>query len=283
METLSGGERQRVMLARTLAQEAGILLLDEPTSSLDLKHQLATMQSVVDEVAGRGVAAAVIVHDLSLAGRFCDRLLLKQDGGVAAHGTPWEVLNSDLLRDAFEVETIVEPDPITGRPQVTLLAPVSREGQAPAGSGLTIHLICGAGSGRDLMHQLTVAGYTVTACVLGEGDSDRETADRLGLRYVAAPPFSVVSDAQRAAHERLIESADWVVVCDVMIGPNNMANLRAALAAERTLLIDGRPDEELDFTGGDATEIRSRLGASAVRTSRSSLLRTLSEMHGTRP
>jgi iron complex transport system ATP-binding protein len=105
----------------------------------------------------------------------------------------------------------------------------------------------------------------------------------LGLRYVAAPPFSAVSDAQRAAHDRLIESADWVVVCDVMIGPNNLANLRAALVAERTLLIDGRPDEELDFTGGDATEIRRQLGASAVRTSRGSLLRALSEMHGTRP
>ena len=92
LDTLSGGERQRVVLARVLAQQPQILLMDEPTASLDLEHQILTMDLINQEVAKRRSGAVVILHDLSLAARFCDRLLLMQNGRVAATGTPWEVL-----------------------------------------------------------------------------------------------------------------------------------------------------------------------------------------------
>lgn len=100
---LSGGERRRVLLARALAQETPLLLLDEPTSDLDLRHQLETMTLVRRLADEDGVAALVAIHDLSLAARFSDRLVLIRDGRVHANG-PWrEVLTTTNLEAAYGV------------------------------------------------------------------------------------------------------------------------------------------------------------------------------------
>ncbi len=123
LDRLSGGERQRVMLARALAQQAGVILLDEPSASLDLRHRLAMMEALRDEVASRGVAVVVALHDVSLAGRYCDRLALLSDGAIAAEGSPADVLTPGNLRSAFGVETRVQLDPENGHPQVWLIGP----------------------------------------------------------------------------------------------------------------------------------------------------------------
>ncbi len=276
LDTLSGGERQRVLLARTIAQQGEVMLLDEPTASLDLRHQLSTMEIVRREVAARNIAAVVIVHDLSLAGRYCDRLMLMSEGRVTATGTPDAVLTSVNLRTAFDVETIVEPDPVTGRPHVTLLGASSDSAlDNRVGEGVTVHLVCGAGSGRDLMHQLASAGYTVTACVLGQGDTDYETASRLRLEFVPSGPFSPIDDTQDAAHRGLVARADYVVLCDMAIGHNNLRNLSAARGAAKLFAIDGRPTRDLDYTGGEGAKAREQLLEQAQKVSREDLLRTL--------
>jgi len=123
LDRLSGGERQRVILARALAQQAGTILLDEPSSSLDLRHRLAIMEALQDEVASRQVAVVVALHDVSLAGRYCDRLSLLSEGRIASAGTPAEVLTPANFRSAFGVETAVQTDPATGSPQVWLIGP----------------------------------------------------------------------------------------------------------------------------------------------------------------
>jgi len=100
---LSGGERQLVMFARALTQEPELLLLDEPTAFLDLRHRLEVLQ-VVREFASEGRSALVVSHDLSLAARACDRLLLLAEGRVAATGTPREILTPELVRRVFGIE-----------------------------------------------------------------------------------------------------------------------------------------------------------------------------------
>lgn len=123
LDRLSGGERQRVILARALAQQAGVILLDEPSASLDLRHRLSMMETLRAEAANRNVAVVVALHDVSLAGRYCDRLTLLSDGVIAAEGQPSEVLTPGNLRTVFGVETTVQVDPATGSPQVWLIGP----------------------------------------------------------------------------------------------------------------------------------------------------------------
>ncbi len=123
LDRLSGGERQRVILARALAQQANVILLDEPSASLDLRHRLSIMETLREEVATRQVAVVVALHDVSLASRYCDRLTLLYDGRVTAEGKPVDVLTQQNLRSAFGVETAVQIDPATGSPQVWLIGP----------------------------------------------------------------------------------------------------------------------------------------------------------------
>ncbi|MFZ3186341.1 MAG: heme ABC transporter ATP-binding protein [Pseudomonas sp.] len=122
--TLSGGERQRVHLARVLAQlwpgGAGqTLLLDEPTSMLDPLHQHSTLQAVRD-FAGRGAAVLVIVHDLNLAARYCDRLLLLTNGRPQVLGSPDEVLQPDNLKVVFGLDVLVQRHPERNHPLIVI-------------------------------------------------------------------------------------------------------------------------------------------------------------------
>jgi iron complex transport system ATP-binding protein len=119
---LSGGERQRVHLARVLAQlwpgQVGqTLLLDEPTSMLDPLHQHTTLQAV-REFADRGAAVLVILHDLNLAARYCDRILLLEGGRPVALDTPEQVLRPDSLKAVFGLEVLVQPHPERGHPLI---------------------------------------------------------------------------------------------------------------------------------------------------------------------
>ncbi len=274
LDTLSGGERQRVLLARTLAQQASVLLLDEPAANLDLKHRLSIMDVLRSEIAEREIAVVMALHDLSLAGRYCDRLALMAGGRIAADGAPTDVLTPANLREAFDVETFVESDPVTGRPQVSLLGPAGGY-DGVDDKGVAVHVICGAGSGRDLMHQLVSSGYTVTSGVLGLGDTDRETAEMLGMTFVPAPPFSPIDDAQHERHLELVKSADVVVLCDMAVGPNNLRNVEAAGGADRLLLIQGPPFESLDYTGGVAVSLLRKMADGAMTVQRGELLRVL--------
>jgi iron complex transport system ATP-binding protein len=104
---LSGGERQRVLIARALAQQAQLLLFDEPTSDLDLRHQLGTLARIRQLASERGVGALVVMHDLALAARFADRLLLLAAGRQLALGTWRDVLTSAHLRQAYGVHALV--------------------------------------------------------------------------------------------------------------------------------------------------------------------------------
>jgi iron complex transport system ATP-binding protein len=131
---VSGGERQRAVLARTLAQDAPVLVLDEPTASLDVNHQVETLD-LVRGLVGEGRTAVAAIHDLNLAARYCDRLALLADGRLLASGEPQTVLTEELLAEAFDADAVVTDHPVTGSPLVTALGgrPETRRtaGEAP--------------------------------------------------------------------------------------------------------------------------------------------------------
>lgn len=115
--SLSGGERARTALARVLAQDAQLLLLDEPTAALDIHHQELTLR-VVAEQARAGAAAVVVLHDLGLAAAHADRIVVLAEGRVVADGPPADVLDADLLSEVYRHPIEVIPHPRTGQPLV---------------------------------------------------------------------------------------------------------------------------------------------------------------------
>jgi iron complex transport system ATP-binding protein len=118
VDELSGGQRQRAWISMALAQGTDLLLLDEPTTYLDLSHQIDVLELVSRLHTERGRTVAVVLHDLNLAARYAQRLVAMKDGRLISSGTPAEVLTEQLLADVFDLEARVIPDPVTGTPMV---------------------------------------------------------------------------------------------------------------------------------------------------------------------
>ncbi|WP_078910820.1 ABC transporter ATP-binding protein [Streptomyces sp. NRRL WC-3742] len=118
VDRLSGGQRQRVWIALALAQQTDLLLLDEPTTFLDLRHQLDVLDLVSDLHTEAGRTVVMVLHDLGQAARYADHLVVLKDGRLAAAGPPSEVLTADLVEAVFGVPCRVVPDPETGTPLV---------------------------------------------------------------------------------------------------------------------------------------------------------------------
>ncbi|HLK45569.1 MAG TPA: ABC transporter ATP-binding protein [Acidimicrobiales bacterium] len=122
VHTLSGGERQRAVIARALVQEAPLIVLDEPTTGLDLRHQLDVLDVVAEARRSRGIAVLATLHDLTMAGRYADRLCLLDGGRAVASGPPAEILTADVLRAHYGVEVSVLD--VGGTPVVVPVAPM---------------------------------------------------------------------------------------------------------------------------------------------------------------
>ncbi|MCG7429047.1 ABC transporter ATP-binding protein [Dermacoccus nishinomiyaensis] len=117
-DSLSGGQRQRVWLAMVLAQQTGILLLDEPTSFLDIGHAVELLDVVRRRNREHGTTVVMVLHDLFLAARYADHLVAMQDGEIVAAGEPTDVLTAQLAEQLYGIPCVVHPDPNTGRPVV---------------------------------------------------------------------------------------------------------------------------------------------------------------------
>ena len=132
---LSGGEHRRVLLARALAQQTPLLLLDEPTAHLDITHQAELLLLTRRLITERGLGVMAALHDLNQAAEFCDRLILMRGGEILAEGTPETALTADNLRRVYGAEAELGPNPATGKPFIFALRPLPRAAQtAPPGS-----------------------------------------------------------------------------------------------------------------------------------------------------
>ena len=129
---LSGGQRQRVWIAMALAQNPQILLLDEPTTFLDLSHQLEVLDLLRELNRTQGTTIVVVLHELNLAARYADELVVMSEGRIVAHGEPNAVLTRDVVSEAFALDALVIPDPLT---QTPLVIPVPGGAHTPADEG----------------------------------------------------------------------------------------------------------------------------------------------------
>lgn len=259
MDELSGGERRRAVLAQALAQDAPVLLLDEPTTHLDIRHVVELHQVIRRLADERGVAVLAVLHDLTLAGALSDRLVAMAGGQIAAEGQPEEVVTRSLLRTVYGVNADVEASSATGRPAVILGPPE----HAIVSAGLRALVVGGAGRGAPLMRLLVERGVHVVAGVLHGSDTDVEVAERLDIEHVSVPAFSEIDEEAAAVWLDHAATVDVIVVCDPPVGPGNVRNLELALDAGvrgmPIVVLDAVPIAERDFTGGRATELWTRL------------------------
>ena len=277
---LSGGESQRVIIARALTQEPKILLLDEPTTHLDISNQLEIMDLIKHLCKTKELLIVAVFHDFNLAARYCDSIILLNDGKIVAVGKSNETLTSENVRKVFSVDTIVKKHPVTGFLHVI---PISRPINQQQKS-LSIHLICGCGTGSPLMKILKDEGYFVTAGVLNLLDTDQETAQLLKIPTTSEAPFSPITEDAHTANLKIISKANVLVITPTQFGDGNLRNLNAAeTALEKgipTILLEDGPFEERDFTNGKATKYLTKLknnGAITVK-STSELLHFLDKL-----
>ncbi|MGI0131742.1 MAG: ABC transporter ATP-binding protein [Thermoplasmata archaeon] len=270
---LSGGERQRAVLARALAQQAPLLLLDEPTAHLDIGHQLDLLGRVRALVRDRGTTVVAALHDLNLAGRFADRIVVLSRGRCVADGTPTDVLSEDLLARVWGVEADLRRDPRTGAPYLLPHAVVPRTARpTPDLRFGPVHVVGGGGAAGPILRALVEAGYSVTTGALHLLDSDSELAESLRVPSVVEVPFAPLGEDVRSRHRVLLSQARAIVLAAFAVGPSNLANLEDTLdAVERcpTFIVVDPPIAPRDFTGGRAERIVTEMiarGARPVRT-----------------
>src|SRR5258706_642335 len=227
---LSGGERQRVIMAMALAQQPALLLLDEPTSHLDIKYQIETLELVQHLNRERGVTVIAAMHDLNLAARYFPRLLLFQRGIVADAG-PAEVLEPGLLSRVYGVN--VQVGILRGAEHLSVLPPGAepKAEELPQHTRPTVHVMAGGGSGEVMMRALVDAHISFVAGALNIGDSDHALALRLAQEVITEQPYSPISPAILEQVRANLVQATFLVVCPMPIGPGNVALLQEAVVA----------------------------------------------------
>lgn len=281
---LSGGERQKVVIARALAQEPEIMLLDEPTSHLDLTSQLEILEILKKLNQEQQLTVIAVFHELNLASQYCKQLLLLDKGKVFAAGNPCEVLKPEIIKKVYKTNVLVTKHPLAGTPQIYLLPDLHDKQRLV--NPTRLHLICGGGAGVSIMGQLSHMGCKVSVGVLNIGDTDWEAAQALNLLVAQEQPFSPISQSAYKENLRLAMEAEAVFLLEVPFGHGNLLNLQILeplLEAGKTCYIF-KPHtlHERDYTSGKATQIFELLKEKGLRflSDLESLIKVIEKIRG---
>lgn len=225
---LSGGEQQRVLIAMALAQEPLLLLLDEPTTHLDIRYQIEVLELSRQLNRERGVTVIAAMHDLNLAARYFSRLLLFQRG-IVADASPAEVLEPGLLNRVYGVQ--VQVGIMRGSEYLSVTPPGNKASESDQLTQPRVHIMAGGGSGELLMRALADARIPFSAGVLNIGDSDHTLALRLAGNVITEQPYAPISPTAIEHLRDSLARVSLLIICPMPIGPGNVALLREAFAA----------------------------------------------------
>lgn len=227
-DRISDGQRQRVLLARAICQEPEVLVLDEPTSFLDLRGKLELLAILKELVRERRVAVILSLHELDLAQRISDRLLCIRGDRIDRCGTPEEIFSGGYIQQLYGVERgsycesfgCPELEPVRGKPQ--------------------IFVIGGNGSGIPVYRRLQRQGVPFAAGILPENDVDHPVASALAAEVIAQRAYHPMGEDTFRRALSVLEGCGQVLCCLREFGPLNEANRRLAQAGgERTVYLDG--------------------------------------------
>ncbi len=250
--SLSGGERQRVIIAGALAQKPKLLILDEPTNHLDIHHNLEIMQLIKELNIKDGITVFAVLHDINMAARFSDRIILLDAGKEIKSGTVREVISEEVLKPVYQIDMIVRNNRLTDSPEIVPLR-MNRQ-EDPVSNGLKVHVICGGGSGEMILQQLKGKGYAVSCGVLNIGDSDYEICGSLDIPVAMEAPYHPIGKQAYDENSAMIRACDIVILTDVAIGSGNLLNVEILKEAEdKKIYIISAQDR--DYTQGQADKI----------------------------
>lgn len=267
---LSGGERQRVIIAQALAQDTPILLLDEPTSHLDINFQIELMELFYKLNTLEGKTIVGVFHDINLAIQYSKKVLLLKEGRVFGFGDVGSIINRENIKKVFNSEVYVGKNPFTGNLYVSPAFVVASYGNSrdenlgEEGKKMRIHIIGGGGAASPVLSILNNKGYNKISCgVVNTLDTDLETSQMLGIPYVSEAPFSPISFNSQNRNLEFIRLSDVVILPDIEFGHGNFSNLVAVKEAldlgKKVIVIDTRNIKDRDHIGGKAEKLYQKI------------------------
>ncbi len=247
LETLSDGEKQKVFLARALAQEPKIILLDEPTLHLDLRHRLEVMRILRRLCRERGITVVASLHDVDIAVKVSDQVILVKNGRIVDWGSPERVLDGSRVASLYDFSG-VHFDPALG----------SIELRSEGALG-TVFVVGGIGSASGLYRALAKCGFAIRTGIIHENDLDRYVAESVGAECIVCPAMRPIQEEHLSKAEKLLEGVSVVIDSGFPVEPLNALNLELLRKARRHRIpIFSRRDEESlpEFRPGETLGIR---------------------------
>ena len=238
-DAVSDGERQRILLARAICQEPEIIVLDEPTSFLDIRHKLELLSILHRMAREQKITVVMSLHEVDLAMKISDRILCVRGEEIFACGTPEEVLSDEVIRELYDLDPACGTfDALTGSVEL----PVAGGSGAwrPEGSGVPpcavvfpeVLVISSGGTGIPVYRRLQREGVPFAAGILYRNDLDYRTAKRLAAEVVEEKPFEAIGDAAFGRAMELVRSCSAVINAGVTIGSCNRRMEEILRAAE---------------------------------------------------
>lgn len=221
-QKISDGQKQRVMLARAICQEPEIIILDEPTSFLDVKYKLEFLSILQEMRKKKGLTVIMSLHELELAERVSDKILCVKGEYIETFGTPDEIFRPDYIKELFGI-TSGSFDEENGTMELEAV-----EGEAEA------FVIAGAGSGRQTYRALQRAGRAFVTGILYENDLDYPVAKALAVEVITEKPFEPVSESVLETAKKKIDSCASVICCREQFGTLEKANEELLSYARQT-------------------------------------------------
>ena len=209
---ISDGQRQRVLLARAICQEPEIIVLDEPTSFLDIRHKIELLGILSDMAKNNGITVVMSLHEIDLAERISDRIVCVKGDKIAAYGTPEEIFKDETVRALYGIES--------GSFNALL---GSVELPAPAGD-IRCFVAGGAGFGIPFYRALQKRGIAFAAGIIPENDIDVAVARPLAGKLISTAPYMPVSEENVAEAKQMIDRVKFVIDCGCPAGEYNRAN-----------------------------------------------------------
>ena len=261
---LSGGEKQRVIIAQTLVQNSPIIILDEPTSHLDINFQIEFMELFFSLFKNNKKTIIGIFHDINLAIQYSEKIMLLKDGGIFSYGNVEEVITRANMMSVFNSDVYIGKNPFTGKlyvsPNFNLKFVHAKK---IIKDEIKVHVIGGGGAASPILNILHNSGYIVSTGVVNSLDSDLDTAKQLGITFINEAPFSPISEEAYLRNLELIKTSDFVILPCVEFGNGNFSNLCAAAEAlrlgKKVIVINTTDIKSRDYADGKATLLYSEL------------------------